>query len=164
MKRTRAETDEGGRRLRRRRVPGVKPRVGWREWVHLPELGGCRVKAKVDTGARTSAIHAWNIAVGRTRGGAFVTFELHPMQRDDATIVQCRAPLLGMRSIRNSGGQTENRYVIETLAEIGESRWRIQLSLTQRDEMGFRMLLGRSALKGRFIVDPGRSFLLGPPR
>lgn len=151
------------REAKRRKAPS-KPLIGWREWVHLPDLGGCHVKAKVDTGARTSAIHAWNIAVSKVRGLEVVTFDLHPIQGDDRTIVPCRATLLGMRAIRNSGGQTENRYVIETTAEIGTERWRIQLSLTQRDEMGFRMLLGRSALKGRFLVNPGRSFLLGPPR
>lgn len=166
MKRLRPEPEEDGRKAKRRhsRSAMAKPRIGWREWVHLPELGGARVKAKVDTGARTSAIHAWNIAIAKSRGSVVVTFELHPRQRNDETIVPCRVPLIGMRAIRNSGGQIENRYIIETVAELGDHAWRIQLSLTQRDEMGFRMLLGRSALKGRFLVDPGRSFVLGPLR
>lgn len=115
----------------------------------------------MDTGARTSALHAWNIETV-TRGGVhFVRFDLHPLQRNDRCVLSCEAPLLDQRSIRNSGGHTQIRHVIRTLAQLGPHAWPIELSLTARDEMGFRMLLGRSAMRGKFLVDPGRSFVLG---
>lgn len=137
------------------------PRIGWREWVHLPELGGAVIKAKVDTGARTSALHAWNIETLTRNGERFIRFDLHPLQQNDLHVMPCEAPLLDQRLIRNSGGQTELRHIIHTLAQLGPYVWRIELSLTSRDEMGFRMLLGRSAVRGKFLVDPGRSFVLG---
>lgn len=139
-----------------------KPRIGWREWVQLPELGGAIVKAKVDTGARTSALHAWNIKTITRNGKRFVRFDLHPLQRNDQHILSCEAQLLDQRSIRNSGGQTQIRHIVRTLVQLGPYVWPIELSLTQRDEMGFRMLLGRSAIRSKFLVDPGRSFILGP--
>ncbi|RME95871.1 MAG: ATP-dependent zinc protease [Alphaproteobacteria bacterium] len=141
--------------------------IGWREWVGLPDLQVDWIKAKIDTGARTSAIHAWNIAEhgnGRTRE---VTFDLHPVQRDNGTIVSCRAPLVGTRQVRSSSGHSETRHVIRTTLALGDRSWEIELTLTNRDEMGFRMLLGRTALRGRVIIDPGRSFMtrrLAPKR
>jgi hypothetical protein len=134
--------------------------IGWREWVGLPALGVDRIKAKIDTGARTSALHAWNIRLVERRGHTWVGFDLHPVQRDSALVVACRARLLDVRDIRHSGGQTEQRYVIATELQLGDVAWPIELSLTNRDEMGFRMLIGRAALVGRATVDPGRSFLL----
>lgn len=136
------------------------PLIGWREWVGLPDFGIARIKAKVDTGARTSALHAWNIRLDEQSDGAWVVFDLHPLQRDDTMIVACRAPLRDLREIRNSGGQRERRYVVRTSLQIGPLVYPIDVSLTNRDEMGFRMLIGRSALRGRFTVDPGRSFVL----
>jgi len=128
--------------------------------VHLPDLGGADIKAKVDTGARTSALHAWNIEF-LTRGGVrLVRFDLHPLQRNDRHVISCEAPLLESRSIRNSGGHAELRPVIRTHIQLGPYLWPLDLSLTARDEMGFRMLLGRSALRGKFLIDPGRSFVL----
>lgn len=134
--------------------------IGWREWVGLPELGIAAIKAKIDTGARTSVIHAWNIVLDERRGGSWVAFDLHPIQRNNKEIVSCRALLLGVREIRNSGGHVERRYVIRTKLQLGSKIWPIDLSLTNRDAMGFRMLLGRAAIRRRAMVDPGRSFLV----
>ena len=134
--------------------------IGWREWVGLPELGIENIKAKVDTGARTSTIHAWNIARDERADGLWVSFDLHPIQRDNQTVVSCCAPVVSIRDVRNSGGTAEQRFVIRTPLRIGDAVWPIDLSLTNRDEMGFRMLLGRTAVKGRAVIDPGRSFLI----
>jgi hypothetical protein len=136
-----------------------RPVIGWREWAALPELGIERIKAKIDTGARTSTIHAWNIALEERPDGRWVTFDLHPVQRNNAIIFSCKAPLFDMREIRSSSGHAERRYVIETTLRLGKAEWPIHLSLTNRDEMGFRMLLGRTALRNRVIINPGRSFL-----
>lgn len=135
--------------------------VGWREWITLPELGGVTVKAKIDTGARTSALHAWKITPVSIDGVDCVSFELHPLQHDNQTIVNCVSPLVDHRVVKSSSGHRQHRYVISTLAQLGDYQWHIELSLTRRDEMGFRMLLGRAALSKRFLVDPGRSFLAG---
>src|SRR5690606_35433649 len=136
------------------RLAAGKPRIGWRDWVHLPELGGVTIKAKGDTGARTSALHAWNIEIVTRDGIRFARFDLHPLQRSDRQSVSCEAPLLDRRSIRNSGGEAQLRYVVLTPIRIGHLVWPVELSLTSRDEMGFRMLLGRTAVRGKFLVDP----------
>lgn len=137
--------------------------IGWREWAGLPELGVAAIKAKIDTGARTSAIHAWNIAEHDGPGGPWVSFELHPVQRDNKVIVPCRAPVAGSREIRSSNGQIEHRVIIRTMLQLGERTWPIELSLTNRDAMGFRLLLGRAALRRHVRIDPGRSFLIPRP-
>ncbi|MGH1417876.1 MAG: ATP-dependent zinc protease family protein [Hyphomicrobiaceae bacterium] len=137
-----------------------KPLIGWREWVVFPDFGNIRVKAKIDTGAQTSAIHAWNAEIGQRDGIDFVSFELHPLQRNNDKIVKCHAPLSDRRSVRNSGGQSTNRLFVKTHILLGEKKWPIELSLTRRDDMGFRMLLGRAAISGRYFVDPEKSFLL----
>ena len=123
-------------------------------------------KAKIDTGARTSALHAYRIECFRRAGALWLRFELHPMQRSEATKVACEARAIDERMVRNSGGGIERRYVIKTLLKLGERSWRIELALANRDQMGFRMLLGRTALQGRALIEPGRSYLLGtrPPR
>lgn len=136
-----------------------RPVVGWREWVALPGLGVDRIKAKIDTGARTSSIHAWNIDQTEGPDGPWISFDLHPVQRDNRSIVSCRARLADSREIRSSSGHVERRFVIETALKLGDSEWPIHLSLTNRDEMGFRLLLGRTALRKRVIINPGRSFL-----
>lgn len=136
-----------------------KPPIGWREWAALPELGVGAVKAKVDTGARSSALHAFAVERFRRRGRDWVRFAVHPVQRSAVPEIRAEAPLLGERRVRNSGGVEELRPVIRTDVVVGDARWPIELTLTSRDEMGFRMLLGRSAVRGRFLVDPGRSFL-----
>ncbi|WP_203291949.1 ATP-dependent zinc protease [Maricaulis parjimensis] len=133
--------------------------VGWREWVGLPDLGDFRVKAKIDTGARTSAIHAWKIQPFEKDGEPWVRFELHPNQDDNLTRIPCEMPVLESREIRSSNGQVQTRYVVSTRLRIGPHVWPIELTLTRRDEMGFRMLIGRTALRPNALVDPARSFL-----
>jgi len=137
----------------------ARPRIGWREWVSLPDLGIDRIKAKVDTGARTSALHASNIERFRRRGEDWVRFDVHPIQRDHHIVVHSVARLIDQRPVRNSGGRSEQRMVIRTMLAFLDRSWPIELTLTRRDQMGFRMLLGRQAIRGRFAVDPGHSFV-----
>ncbi len=136
------------------------PAIGWREWLSLPELGIVAVKAKIDTGARSSAIHAFDLQTFSAEGKYKVRFKVHPYQRDSHTTVISEAEILEEREVRNSGGHTEVRLTIVTLLMIGGSQWPIELTLTNRDVMGFRMLLGRQAVRDRFLVDPGKSYLL----
>lgn len=133
--------------------------IGWREWVALPALGVPAIKAKIDTGARSSALHAFDVEQFEQDGRAMVRFQAHPIQRNDDYIVTAEAALLEERLVRNSGGQAEMRPVIETLVQVGQAVWAIELTLTNRDEMGFRLLLGRQAVRRRYLIDPGRSFL-----
>lgn len=133
--------------------------IGWREWVALPGLGVDAIKAKIDTGARSSALHAFTVERFDQGGRAMVRFQAHPIQRNDDYIVTAEAALLEERMVKNSGGQAELRPVIETLVQMGNAVWAIELTLTNRDEMGFRMLLGRQAVRRRYLVDPGRSYL-----
>jgi len=138
-----------------------RPVIGWREWVGLEELGGIEVKAKIDTGARTSAIHAFRVRPFTERGAPHVSFLLHPVQRRQIPQMECHAPVQDQRQIRSSNGQQELRYVISTLARIGDREWPIELTLADRDQLGFRMLLGREAIRRHFVIDPGRSFISG---
>jgi hypothetical protein len=136
-------------------------KVGWREWVGLPELRVDAIKAKIDTGARTSALHAYRIEPFRRGGALWLRFELNPIQRSEAMQVACEACAIDERLVRNSGGGVERRYIITTLLKLGEASWPIELALANRDQMGFRMLLGRTALQNRALIEPGRSYLLG---
>lgn len=136
-------------------------RIGWREWVRLADLGVAAIKAKIDTGARTSALHAFAIEPFRRTGRLWVRFEVHPLQRSGTVKIRCEAPAIDERAVRNSGGQVERRYIIETSIVLGNRSWPIELALANRDQMGFRMLLGRTALEGRALIEPGRSFLAG---
>ncbi len=134
---------------------------GWREWVSLPELGIRQIKAKVDTGARTSALHAFEVSSFFEDGRERVEFRLHPVQKDNETVTTCKADVLDKRVITDSGGHKEERFVIETLLKIGKHHWPIEVTLTARDDMLFRMLLGRTALKSRALVNPARSYVVG---
>ncbi len=135
--------------------------VGWREWVAFPELGVKRIKAKVDTGARTSCLHAFRIEPFTRDGQDWLRFDIHPSQRDTSEVLSCEAPVKDRRIVRDSGGHEEFRYVIETELVIGGRSYPIEVTLTDRDNMKFRVLLGRTAVKRLFLVDPGRSYLTG---
>ena len=144
-----------------------RPVVGWREWVRLPDLlpdPADAVKAKIDTGARTSAIHAWDIEQVERDGRTWVRFWLHPRQRDDAHVVAAEAPVVEEREIRSSNGEVEVRPVVLTTLALGAQRYEVELTLTKRDQMGFRMLLGRTGMARHLLVDPGSSYLLGGDR
>ena len=133
--------------------------IGWREVVILPQLGIDKIKVKIDTGARSSALHAFNIREFKRDGKDLIRFQVHPLQRDRAFTVTTEAELLEYRKVRNSGGVAQLRPVIMTEIELGGYSWSIELTLTNRDVMGFRMLLGRQAVRNKFLIDPGRSFL-----
>jgi hypothetical protein len=135
--------------------------LGWREWLVLPELTGIPIKAKVDTGARTSALHAFFIEPYTLDAQLFVKFLIHPYQKNLAVQVECHAPVVDQRLVTDSGGHRERRYVIERQLQVGKQTFRAELTLTDRDSMLFRMLLGRNVLKHRYLVDSGSSFLLG---
>lgn len=135
------------------------PTIGWREWVHLPELGIDKIKAKVDTGARTSALHAFSIQPFREGEQEKVRFLIHPLQHNTDLIITCVANVVDKRPVTDSGGHTEQRYVIMTPICIAGQTWPIEITLTERENMLFRMLLGRSALRRRFMVNPARSFV-----
>ena len=141
-------------------MPELKT-LGWREWVRLPELGIQRIKAKVDTGARSSCLHAYDVKVvdGDSVGGSSrVRFKVVPRQGAEEPFVQVEATLLEYREIRSSTGHKTNRPVIRTPIRVAGRLFEIDLTLDDRSEMGFRMLLGREALRGRFTVDPARSY------
>ncbi|MFP4279614.1 MAG: ATP-dependent zinc protease [Halochromatium sp.] len=142
-------------------MDAVPVTLGWREWVGLPELGLPLIKAKVDTGARTSALHAFEVACVTKDDADWVRFAVHPLQYRDDLVMRCAAPLLDRRAVTDSGGHCEERFVIATTLALGTQRWPIELTLTDRDSMRFRMLIGRTALAGRALVDVRRSFLMG---
>lgn len=141
----------------------VLPVIGWREWIALPALGVDRIKVKVDTGARSSALHAFDLETFQRKKQEWVRFVLHPLQRDSRTTIVAEAPVLEWRTIKSSSGHGERRPVIETPVELFGQRWDVEITLTNRDTMGFRMLLGRQAVRGHFFVDPGGSYHAGKP-
>ena len=132
--------------------------IGWREWISLPELDIKEIKAKVDTGARTSSLHAFDIEKYKRDGKEFVKFKVHPDQDNSKKVITCRAKILEYRKVKSSNGQSELRPVILTSAHLLGEKWPIEITLTNRDEMGFRMLLGRASIKNKFLVNVGKSF------
>lgn len=135
--------------------------IGWREWVALPDLGLPAIKAKIDTGARTSALHAFLIEPYQEAGIEMLRFLIHPIQRNQEFQVECHCPVYDVREVTDSGGHREMRYVIQSNVTIGNGHWPIELTLTNRDTMSFRMLLGRKAMEERFLVNPGASYING---
>lgn len=136
--------------------------IGWREWVGLPDLGIGWIKAKIDTGARTSALHTFELDVAHDAGRKIARFGVHPFQRDTDIVHWCSAPVVAERSVRDSGGHREWRFVIETPVRLADREWPIEITLTARDTMLFRMLVGRTAMRS-IRVDPLASFLTGRP-
>lgn len=135
--------------------------TGSEEWCKFIDLSIPAIKARVDSGARTSAIHALNIKTFQRNGGSWVSFDVYPLQNNRKTVINCEAPIHDRRTVKSSSGSTEKRYVIKTSIAMGEQSWDIELTLTNRDAMGYRMLLGREAMKGRLLVDPEESFMFG---
>ena len=140
------------------------PTIGWREWVGLPDLGIKRIKVKVDTGARSSSLHAYDVETFIVDDVEFVRFKIHPVQRKSKPVVQAEAKVLEYRSVRSSSGKAKMRPVIVTTVKLLGQDWPIELTLANRDEMGFRMLLGREAFRGQFLVDAGKSYYGGKPK
>ena len=135
--------------------------IGWREWVSLPDLNLPAIKAKVDTGAKTSSIHAFDISIQKNPGKkTYVHFKVHPLQNNTGLEVKCKAPLVDQRVVTDSGGHREERYVIKTWLYLGTMKKRVEVTLTNRESMKYRMLIGRAALK-EFYIDPTQSYLTG---
>ncbi len=135
--------------------------IGWREWISLSDLGISKIKAKIDTGARTSALHAYDVHEYFDGPKHMVRFKVHPMQKDTLSVRSARAEVIDKRLIRDSGGKVTLRPVILTTLRVGDLKWEIELTLVNRDQMGFRMLLGRQALRGNLLVNPQKSYLFG---
>lgn len=140
----------------------TKKPLGWREWIGFPALGIPRIKAKIDTGARTSALHAFRVKPFLRNGQQWVRFAIHPVQGDTENVVECETPVKEQRVVRDSGGHEEMRYVIETEIQVGEDLIHAEVTLTDRDSMIFRVLLGRTALRA-FVIHPGKSYLQSKP-
>lgn len=137
------------------------PVIGWREWLSVPTLQIDHIKAKVDTGARTSSIHAFDVRMFTDRGAPHVAFVVCPEQRRRRPAVDCAAEVYDQRMVKSSTGHWQRRYVIRVEIDLAGGVWPIELTLADRDSMGFRMLLGRQALRGRFLIDANRSFIAG---
>ena len=139
----------------------MSPCIGWREWVALPGLGIKKIKAKVDTGARTSSIHAHDIEIFKEKSVRWVRFKIYAAPSVKKSQILAQARLVDYRRVKSSSGHVSRRPVIKTVVTLGAKAWLIELTLNNRDMMGFPMLLGREAIKRRFLVDPDKSFLQG---
>ena len=135
--------------------------IGSEEWCSFPSLGVPAIKARVDSGAKTSSMHAFNIQKFRREGESWVSFEVHPLQNNRRVVIRCERPVIDKRVVKSSSGISETRYVIGATIKAGPETWDIELTLANRDSMGYRMLLGREAMSGRMLVDPSISFCLG---
>lgn len=135
--------------------------VGWREWAMLPTLCDEPILAKIDTGAKTSAVHAYRVREVTRDGRPHVEFYLHPVQKERRPEIYCLEPIYGRRSVRSSNGAEQERIVIVVPLRLGRRKWPIELTLANRDDMGFRLLIGRDALGKRVVIDPARSYMLG---
>ncbi len=138
--------------------------IGACEWVALPELGIDRLRARVDTGARSCALHALNIRPFQRDGQDWVAFRIHTDHPKSASDQDCECRLNGTRIVRSTSGEAEQRFSIRTSIVIGHSRWRVNITLTNRERMRYRMLLGRTAMENHALVYPARTFLQGKPR
>ena len=139
------------------------PVIGWREWISFPQLGVGPIKAKLDTGARSSSLHAFDLVTFERDGKTYIRFQVHPIQRSGEDAVEVEAEVLEYRRVRSSSGQSARRPVIVTAVEVLGKSWPIELTLANRDQMGFRVLLGREAFRRRLLVDAGRSYYGGRP-
>lgn len=136
--------------------------IGWKEWFSLDCLGLPAIKGKIDTGAKTSALHAFNIESFYIENVEYVRFDIHPLQKNKRLFRSCVARVIDQRMVSDSGGKKEKRFVIKSDISIGEEKIRIELTLTNRDTMAFRMLLGREAIKqAKMLVDTSKSFVQG---
>ena len=135
--------------------------IGWQEIVALPQINLPALRVKVDTGAKTSSLHAENIKYFTEGEIEYITFDVHPVQKNKDIVIHCQAPLSDKRNVKSSSGYKENRPMIKTNIKIGDYVFEIDLNLTKRDYMGFRMLLGRDAMKGNIVIDPEHKFLHG---
>lgn len=133
--------------------------VGWREYVDLPQLGIHKIKAKIDSGARTSCLHAFKTEYFDKESQKWIRFWIHPIQKNQTEVIQCESPLIDRRMVRDSGGHEEYRDVIQTELQFGDLVWPIEMTITNRENMRFRMLLGRTAMHKKLMIDPSRSFL-----
>lgn len=139
------------------------PIIGWREWVSLDQFGILAIKAKVDSGARSSSLHVFELNEFEHEGKTWARFKVHPIQRNSDVEVEVEAPILEYRSVRSSSGKAQIRPVVETTITLMGESWPIEITLARRDKMKFRMLLGRQAFRGRFLLDAGASFRNGKP-
>ena len=135
--------------------------IGWREWVTLPDLNIPAIKAKIDTGAKTSALHTFDVKAFMADGRQRVRFGIRPLRRKKHLVRYCETDILEERMVTDSGGHRELRYVIQSRLSLAGLIWPIEITLTCRDNMTFRMLLGRTALKNRFLIDPEKSYTTG---
>ncbi len=135
--------------------------IGCEEWCSFPELGIPAIKARIDSGAKTSSIHAYNIKSFKRDKKTWVSFEINPIQKNRRVVIKCEKPVIDKRAVKSSSGISEKRYVVSTPIKIGKNTWDIELTLANRDSMGFRMLLGREAMTNRIIIDPSLVFTLG---